>query len=86
MIIGAFSFSFDEFLLQSVIESELSSPPPKYQKQCLHVLHTIGKCQTFRKHLNLLQSLIFNGYMLILHAISHTSQQLVRMFIEYDSI
>jgi len=82
MIIVAFSFSFDESLLQSVIESELSSSPPKYQKQCL--LHTLGKCQTFRKHLNLLQ--IFNGYMLILHVISHISQQLVRMFIEYMTL
>ena len=45
MIIGAFSFSFDESLLQSVIESVLSSSPPKYQKQCL--LHTLGKRQTF---------------------------------------
>ena len=33
--VGAFSFSFDESLLQSVIESVLSSSPPKNRKQDL---------------------------------------------------
>ena len=33
--IGAFSYSFDESLLQSVIESVLPSSPPKNRKQYL---------------------------------------------------